>query len=46
MVLGILHRFDVEGMITARFPLAQAAEAYGIVDRKEAPPLQAVFVYP
>jgi hypothetical protein len=46
VVLGILRRFDIEGMISARFPLPQAAEAYAIVDRKEAPPLQAVFVYP
>jgi 2-desacetyl-2-hydroxyethyl bacteriochlorophyllide A dehydrogenase len=45
-VLGLLRRFAVEDMIMARFTPAQAAEAYGAVDRKEEPPLQAVFAYP
>jgi threonine dehydrogenase-like Zn-dependent dehydrogenase len=44
--LDILRRFDVERMITVRFSPAQAAEAYAAVDKREAPPLQAVFVYP
>ncbi len=46
VVDDILRRFDVDSMIEARFSPAQAAEAYATVDRAEAPPLQAVFVYP
>lgn len=45
-VLDVLRRFDVDCMISARFSPAQAAEAYAAVDSREAPPLQAVFVYP
>ncbi len=45
VVLDILKRCDVESMITARFPLENAAEAYTLVDRGEPPPLQVVFTY-
>ena len=46
VVLDILHRFDVDSMIGARFSPAQAAEAYATVDHAVTPPLQVVFVYP
>lgn len=44
-VLDILRRLDLDRMITARFPIREAATAYTLVDKAEVPPLQAVFVY-
>ena len=43
--LSVLERFDVERMITARFPIEQAAEAYALIDQSENPPLQVVLDY-